>query len=276
MACAVLVAQMEAGRLDPAPLWTDLSTFDGLEWRGCVDIVAAGIPCQPYSVAGKQEGGGDPRDLVDEFIRVIGETLPAVVFVEEVPNFVGNWTRDRLPGFARLARGLSELAYAVEEPVLVRAEDVGAPHRRERAFILAYRDCDRLEGIWCRGLHDRKWSTLGHNVDGRSGAVERSVGEEPIPDSIRPAVRNEPERGVGGTQKTESWDAEPAHVGQWPPGPSGDWENWRGPQPAVCRSSDGVSNRVDRLRALGNAVVPQQAVLAWQRLMEKLWTTTSL
>lgn len=59
-AAAILVARMEDATLDPAPVWDDLATFDGRPWRGAVDVVTAGYPCQPFSVAGKRKGSDDP------------------------------------------------------------------------------------------------------------------------------------------------------------------------------------------------------------------------
>jgi DNA (cytosine-5)-methyltransferase 1 len=145
-AAGILAARMEEWQLDPAPVWSDLRTFDGRRWRGCVDLVVAGIPCQPYSAAGKRLGEDDERDLVDDFVALVADVRPALVFVENVPAFVGPWDERGMPGFARLAIGLQRLAYRVEEPCLVAAEDVGAPHRRERAFVLAHAERDRLQG----------------------------------------------------------------------------------------------------------------------------------
>lgn len=85
-AAAVLVARMEDQTLDRAPVWDDLATFDGRPWRGLVDILSAGYPCQPFSVAGRRRGTVDPRHLWPHVARVIAECGPVWVFLENVPN----------------------------------------------------------------------------------------------------------------------------------------------------------------------------------------------
>src|SRR3990172_4500609 len=87
-ACLQLVARMEDGSLDPAPLWTDIRTIDGRPWRGAVDCIIGGIPCQPHSVAGKRLGAADERDLWPDTARVIGECRPEWVFIENAPGLL--------------------------------------------------------------------------------------------------------------------------------------------------------------------------------------------
>ncbi len=129
---ATLVARMEDSCLDQAPVWDDIATFDGRSWRGIVDLVMGGIPCQPYSVAGKRLGNDDDRALWPEFARIVGECRPAVVFIENVPNFV-------LGGeFRPLGEELCRLGYEIEDPLFLAAEDFGACHRRSRVFVLAH------------------------------------------------------------------------------------------------------------------------------------------
>ena len=85
-AAAVLVARMEDQTLDQAPVWDDLTGFDGRPWRGAVDLVSAGYPCQPFSVAGRRKGTNDPRHLWPHVARVISECGPVWVFLENVPR----------------------------------------------------------------------------------------------------------------------------------------------------------------------------------------------
>jgi DNA (cytosine-5)-methyltransferase 1 len=135
-AAATLVARMEDAALDPAPVWDDVATFDGRPWRGAVDIVTAGYPCQPFSVAGKRRGADDPRHLWPHVARIVGETEPPFVFLENVAHHL------RL-GFPEVAGGLVGMGYRLAAGLFTAAE-VGAPHKRERLFILAHRERDHL------------------------------------------------------------------------------------------------------------------------------------
>jgi len=86
--CAVLVKQMQLGALDTGPVWTDLATFDGLPWRGKVDLVTAGFPCQPFSFAGDRNQLDDHRWLWPDIERIIASVQPGLVFLENVPGLV--------------------------------------------------------------------------------------------------------------------------------------------------------------------------------------------
>lgn len=130
--CEILATQMEAGYLDEAPVWTDLRTFSGRPWRGKVDCITAGYPCQPFSVAGRQRAEKDPRHLWPEVRRIVEEVQPRCCFFENVPGHL------RL-GFEQVHDDLYRLGYRVKAG-LFSAEEVGAPHKRERLFILAYRE----------------------------------------------------------------------------------------------------------------------------------------
>lgn len=98
-AAATLVARMEDASLDQAVVWDDVGTFDGRPWRGAVDIVTAGYPCQPFSVAGKRRGADDPRHLWPHVARIIGECEPPFVFLENVAHHLHL-------GFPEVASGL--------------------------------------------------------------------------------------------------------------------------------------------------------------------------
>jgi len=135
-AAATLVARMEDASLDQAVVWDDVATFDGRQWRGAVDIITAGYPCQPFSVAGKRRGADDPRHLWPHVARIIGEIKPPFVFLENVAHHL------RL-GFPEVASGLVGMGYKLAAGLFTAAE-VGAPHKRERLFILAIREGDEL------------------------------------------------------------------------------------------------------------------------------------
>ncbi len=129
-AASVLVARQNDGFLPPFPIWDDVRTFDGRPWRGRVDVVSGGFPCQDISVAGKGAGiDGERSGLWSEFARIIGEVRPRHVFVENSPALV---TR----GLGRVLGDLAALGYDARWTVL-GAADVGAPHRRDRLWLVA-------------------------------------------------------------------------------------------------------------------------------------------
>jgi DNA (cytosine-5)-methyltransferase 1 len=137
-AAATLVARMEGQALDQAPVWDDVATFDGKPWRGIVDIIHGGYPCQPFSIAGKKLGDKDPRHLWPHIARIVREIEPPLCFFENVGGHL------RL-GFEQVHDDLRSMGYRVKAG-LFTAEEVGAPHRRERLFILAYRNSDGRDG----------------------------------------------------------------------------------------------------------------------------------
>ena len=128
-AAANLVARFQDETMVEAPIWDDVATFDGKPWRKKVDWIVGGYPCQPFSVAGKRAGTKDFRHLWPEFARIISEVSPAICFFENVSNHL------KL-GFFEVARDLQRLGFTIAT-TLVTAEEVGAPHRRERLFTLA-------------------------------------------------------------------------------------------------------------------------------------------
>ena len=141
-AASVLVARQNDKLLDAFPIWDDVSTFDGTRWRGIVDVVSGGFPCQDLSIA-KQGGDGldgERSGLWREMGRIIGEVRPRYVFVENSPMLINN-------GLDRVLGDLSKLGFDAKWGVM-GADSVGAPHRRERLWLVANSRSIRL--------HDRK------------------------------------------------------------------------------------------------------------------------
>lgn len=133
----VLQARIADGLLDDAPIFGNIREFKGSLWRGHVDVVTAGFPCQPFSVAGKQDGANDSRNLWPETIRVIREVTPNFIMLENVPGI-----RRYLPV---VIRDLRRSGYVVKRPLIVAAAAVGAGHIRRRVWIYAYLDEARQE-----------------------------------------------------------------------------------------------------------------------------------
>ncbi len=128
-AAALLVGRMESGDLAPAPVWSDLATFDARPWRGRVHCVASGDPCQPNSHAGKGLGAADERFLIDQVLRVTGECRPLRLFRE---NVTGNAAGQ----LAALVGPLESMGYRVAAGIFSSAE-TGNSHGRERLIVMA-------------------------------------------------------------------------------------------------------------------------------------------
>tara|TARA_B100001971_G_C18207570_1_gene548588 strand:- start:482 stop:1210 length:729 start_codon:yes stop_codon:yes gene_type:complete len=132
-AASVLVARQNDGCLEPFPVWDDITTFDGEPWRGRVDVVSGGFPCQDISVAGKGAGlDGERSGLWGEMARVIREVRPRHVYVENSPMLTSR-------GLHRVLGDLAEMGFNAQWGVL-GADDVGAPHIRKRIWIVANSD----------------------------------------------------------------------------------------------------------------------------------------
>ena len=139
---ALLVDHMQTGQLDDAPVFADSGTFDGKPWRGKVDWIIGGFPCQPASVAGRRTGQDDERWLFPHIRRIVSEAQPQGLFLENVRGLLSVNGGD---GFEEILRDLADLRYNVTWGVY-KAADVGASHRRERAFLYAQMANSRHDG----------------------------------------------------------------------------------------------------------------------------------
>ena len=135
-AASVLVARQNDGCLPPFPIWDDVQTFDGRPWRGRVDVVSGGFPCQDISSAGKGAGiEGERSGMWVEMARIIGEIRPQFAFVENSPMLTSR-------GLGRVLGDLAEMGYNARWGVM-GAFHIGAPHKRERIWVLAW-DSNRV------------------------------------------------------------------------------------------------------------------------------------
>ena len=157
----VLKARQEDGTLPAFPIWDDVSTFDGVPWRGVVDIVTGGFPCQDISAAGKGAGiAGERSGLWGEMARIIREVGPRFVLVENSPMLTSR-------GLGRVVGDLAAMGYDARWGVL-GAVDAGAPHKRERIWIVAY-----AKGTGSRGAGG--WDAAGLAGPRRSRAGAESL-----------------------------------------------------------------------------------------------------
>ena len=219
-ACANLVAKMEAGLLDPAPIWTDLKTFPWAEFRDRVDILSGGYPCQPFSAAGKRLGAEDPRHLWPFISAGIAAMRPSVCFFENVEGHISL-------GLSDVLQDLAGLGYRATWCV-ASASECGAPHQRKRIWILAERNDQRssLAGLWQQSKVAVISDNAGEELAHRHG--ERGQ----LPDWWREPAEQVPV-GYGETWRDESgeladttiWRRDRQHAGC-----SGDVGEWSAPQ----------------------------------------------
>jgi len=141
-AIEVLLARMEGGQLDAAPIWSDLKSFPWEQFSGLVDVLTGGYPCQPFSAAGKRLGTDDERHLWPYIANGIRLLCPRVCFFENVEGHISL-------GLSTVISDLEELGYRATWGIFSAAE-VGAPHQRKRVFIMADRDSKRgqLSNWW--------------------------------------------------------------------------------------------------------------------------------
>ncbi len=235
-AAATLVARMEEAHLDPAPVWSDIDTFDARPWCGRVDLITAGFPCQPFSMAGQQRGVDDDRWLWPSIRRLIRDVGPAFVFLENVPQLV------RL-GLPHVLADLAEFGFDAEWGLL-SASAVGAPHPRNRFWLVGY-------------AHEPE-------VARRSSGDESADAREDVADSegARRAISR------GGALAAEPQFTGPSDDRRWPPNRDdhGAWRGWTaagGPEPALRRGADGPpSGLAESLHLGGNGLVPAVAAAA--------------
>ena len=214
--------------------WGDIRTFppdENKAWE--VDLICAGVPCQPVSLAGKQKGADDGRWMWGEFLRVVATLRPSIVVAENPASILSH---DKGSTFAGIVAAICAAGYDVEWKT-ISAADVGAPHKRERVWLLAYANSKRNavrrhseavpEEMACRGCH------------------------------ARGSQRDCWTRCEGSPVQGASTSKEPAFDNQW------------SSEPAVGRVVNGIPHRVDRLRCLGNAVVPQVVELIGRAIMER-------
>lgn len=206
----VLLQRQRDGIFPKFPIWDDVRTFDGNPWRGKVDVVCGGFPCQDISSAGNGAGiEGTRSGLWSQFNRVVCEVRPNHVLVENSPMLT-------LRGLGIVLRDLAKMGYNAKWGVF-GAEHAGAIHRRHRIFILA-------------NSHE-------------TGLLRRDDKQQEVQEAKRRHVST----------------LFPFVKGRWPS------ENAL-PKPLVVRGDDGVANRSQRLKCIGDGQVPAVVKLAWETM----------
>jgi DNA (cytosine-5)-methyltransferase 1 len=274
--------------------WPDIPCFDDVKTLkgsdvGTVDVITGGYPCQPFSVAGKRKGKDDERYLWPEFSRLIDECQPSWVIGENVAGHITS-------GLDAVCDDLESKGYAVQAFVFPACA-VGANHERQRCFVVAHNDQIRgsqRNDDWRRGdLSGLDWKTEKANskrqrLNGtwENGSVEYVANADKLQRNggdYKPECKvSEPGNGscaenvsdsTSGRQQGQRESINASNCAAHGKRKAGHAFNvcignqWA-TEPAVGRVANGVPSRVDRLRGLGNAVVPQQAYPIFKAIME--------
>jgi DNA (cytosine-5)-methyltransferase 1 len=265
---AVVLSRMADGSLPAAPICTDVTRLDGYAFRGKVDIIIAGFPCQDISCAGKGAGlEGERSGLFYEVVRLAKEIKPTFLFLENVPAI-------RTRGLDRVIEELTEAGYDCRWCMLSAAE-IGAPHKRERWFCLARRLLPDTDQQYDQPL----LGSLGNTPSERQQQVGRdglnSVGSEVAYAMRDGQLTTQVGQGFGKSDgRYQTWeDGSTKSEGRPKIGRSGDTPHTRDElnrwaiEPDVGRVVNELPLRVDRIKRLGNAVVPAQARKAFEILI---------
>ena len=275
-----LVEKMQAGQLDACPIYPDLCRFPWSEFAGAVDIITGGYPCQPFSVAGQRKATEDDRHLWPYITNGIRETKPQLVIFENVSGIASAPS----PGFHSVLHNvlsdLEGLGYQATAGQFTAAE-VGAPQQRKRWFIIGMANtrCDpeaarrqrQVVAQGCATGHEQSRSGC-HAGEGHIQTTGCFEGME-NPNSFGPKDGIPEQARRQAVQTKSNQPAYPSQKWPMPPGPiQHEWEPPRTTEPRLGGNPNGVSNRVDRLRALGNAVVPAVVEGAVRELLGRYTT----
>ena len=268
---SVLCARQNDGILPPFPIWDDVQTFDGRPWRGIVDVVSGGFPCQDISAAGKGAGiDGERSGMWGEMARIIREVRPRFVFVENSPMLTSR-------GLGRVLGDLASMGFDARWGVL-GAANVGAPHQRDRIWIVA-----KWRGQLSHAQHDRigRWEQQQKSftqedrkaADSTSHRSQEQANERILESQRRSEFQFGESRDTREVAYTNNQRLQRQKRG----GETGTQReslgyasecDWWSVEPNVGRMADGVAARVHRLKAIGNGQVPLCAATAWRILSE--------
>lgn len=269
-AAAILAQRQNDGFLRPFPIWSDVCSFDGKPWHGRADIISGGFPCQDISVAGSGGGiDGSRSGLWSQMARIVGEVEPKLVYVENVPALTSR-------GLGRVIGDLAALGYDTEW-LCLSAGDCGAPHKRDRIWILAH--SNRMRELQPQGCQqeqrDRPCDGCGyvfdHDALGKYGCpncegegmadADGNIAQGMESESQSPGQRR-PSRLLSGAPAFHGWPADPAETPE-----SGLDRMAYGLADlldgTVPRVTDISKHRADRIKAIGNGQVPRVAAAAF-------------
>lgn len=253
----VLLSRMQSGDLDRAPIWDDVRTLRS-EMLPTIDIIFGGFPCQDISTAGAGAGlEGERSGLFFEIVRLVRELRPTFIFLENVPAIT-------VRGLDRVLLELTALRYDCRWTI-VSAAEVGACHQRDRWFLLAHANSDsiRIESnqlAKCESSAGVRFVSEGEHDPNTKGERLRKAREFRHQQSTKrfasggEKTSNSAFERLEGLRGSESKLSRPATYNGWKS------------EPTLRGRDHGISNRVDRIRCLGNSVVPLATETAFKRL----------
>jgi len=267
---SVLCARQNDGLLPPFPIWDDVQTFDGYPWRGIVDVVSGGFPCQDISAAGKGAGiDGERSGMWGEMARIICEVRPKFVFVENSPMLTSR-------GLGRVLGDLASMGFDARWGVL-GAADIGAPHQRDRIWIVAkwggsisHTEHDRIGWGEQQSQSTKTTTTMGNtnclwklqpkrdeqNKWGWSSNPSQEMANTSLP-GFTPCNDKTPRSKQQLLEEQFGRSSNELRTSyRWPT------------EPDVGRVVNGMAARVDRLKAIGNGQVSRVAATAWRILSD--------
>jgi len=258
------------------PIHDDIKTFKAT--KGQFDIITAGFPCQDLSIAGRQEGIGEGTrsGLFFEVLRLARQIRPKFILFENVRNLLSHQDGET---FQQILKEIAQAGFDVEWSV-VSAKDVGACHKRDRLWFIAYPSSinkDRAEGEIQAGRDTTSRSTVTDSKSIRGNV--REVGDNQGQGQVQTQVRGEGsleltdsdcQRLEGLRAEHQLRDGSKEETPCWSPQPYTLEPDWRGylSQPTILRGDDGFTDRVDRLKCLGNSIVPQVAAVPLARIKQ--------
>ena len=242
---------------------TDIRRLDGKDYKGRAEIICGGFPCQPFSQAGKRRGTEDDRHLWPEMLRIISEVRPTWVIGENVIGIVKMELDSILSDLE--GEGYQTRAF------IIPACSIDAPHKRDRVWIIAHANSEgESDGPINEGPRPRQLELMADPNSGFSTVTQQAVqaGRATIISSSKDVAYSESERvqrlWSSGEQKPHTYGGQKLSLcGSERPRPAY-WEA----EPGMGRVVDGIPNRVDRIKGLGNAVVPMVVEVIGNAIME--------
>lgn len=275
---AVLLSRQASLHLQRAPIWDDITTLRrDRHIDGTVDIIYGGFPCQDISVAGTRVGlEGKRSGLFFEIIRLTKELRPTFVFLENVPGI-------RTKGLSDVIKAFTDIGYDCRW-TLVSAKELGAAHIRKRWFLLAHANCAWELQQKGRIKNKRRWP--GNSVESvilandnsgylreQSGGSRREKGKDKAKPCRAGKKRKTKKSTHANGQRLEgvfnASRSKPSHTIK-------EFKNMWSIEPVLDGKLHGIQNRMDRIKAMGNSVVPVQAREAFRRLITMEETKSSV